>query len=791
MSEKLDNFREVLLDRALEQLEYKSVLKLISKHCLTELGGQTILASYPTSNLDLLREEIDRVEEWVVMVTEDERPPLENMSDLRNLFSKATVTGAALSEGELLKAAATIRIFRLVKKFFEPREERYPQLADLALLMTADRLLEKHITDAIDEAGEIKDDATKELYDIRREIREKSTRLRNRLQRILRKVSDEDLLQEEFVTMREGRFVLPVRSEHKRHIPGIIHGLSQTGQTVFLEPSEIIETNNELSLLHNRERREMMRILTNLTAELGSQAREFIQSLEILSQLDAINAKANYALKYGGVKPDILDEDELYLKDVKHPLLLASKQAKDVVPLSVDFDSGKRGRLVSGPNAGGKTVALKSIGVNVALALSGFFPLGVCRTNYLAIFASIGDHQSIEQDLSTFSSQMMQIKGILENCAADSLVLIDEIGSGTDPQEGAALACGIMDTLIELKSFFVATTHQSSLKSYALTKEEIANASLEFDETAFKPTYNFLPDVPGNSYAFALAENLGLSRLVIERSRKYLGKKQSQLEESIAELQKYKAEAHKLEIKARQELAEAEQIKKKYEQKFADIKEKRQKYTEEAKQEALKIVGKANALIENTIKEIQEDKKSFAEIKKDYSDKKADIEKEISVGKPKKEKIEDEFDFKPGDSVALKESPDSVGTIIQSMPDKNAAVVEFNGLKFRMPLKQLCKAKKKKERRASRGGTSGDIDFSAASEIDLRGMRVEEALEAVGEFISKALISSLSFGRIIHGKGTGALREAVRDYLSRHQSVKSFRPGERGEGDDGVTIAEF
>ncbi|MFC2132119.1 endonuclease MutS2, partial [Bacteroidota bacterium] len=574
-----------LLKKSLGELEFDLVLEHISKKCYSEPGKELIRKSRPNSDIYWLKKEHQLIDEIISLITEDDPLPFEGYADIRPQLNKSLVQNAVLSTTELLSVAESIRSGRLIKSYFESREEKYPALFEETEYIFANRLLEKHINEAIDDTGEVRDNATKELSRIRRDIHNKSNYLRHRLNKIVRKVSDEDMLQEEFVSLREGRFVIPVKSEHKRHITGIIHGVSQTGATVFLEPSEIIELNNELSLLLNEEKREIYRILSNLTAELGTEAHEFLRTIDIIAHIDSVLAKANYALDFGGIKPKILDRNEIYLNKIRHPLLVHSKGMKKVVPLSVEFSDNKRGHLISGPNAGGKTVSLKSIGLNIAMALSGIFPLGECHTNYRMIYTSIGDHQSIEHDLSTFSSQIIKLKDILSASDPQSLVLIDEIGSGTDPQEGSALSAGILDTLIELNSFFVATTHNSALKSYALSRDVLRNASLEFDEEKLQPTYKFLEGVPGNSYAFQLSKNLGLTDLVLERAKKYLGTKQSELEDSIALLHKYKSEAEKYLVEARKEKAKAEESRKKFEEKFTQIKQKRQELINKAQEE--------------------------------------------------------------------------------------------------------------------------------------------------------------------------------------------------------------
>ena len=786
MINDLTDAEKKLIRESLDELEFSSVLNFIKGFCTSEPGREYILKSYPGDETYWLRQEHDLVDEMKRLLLGESHIPIEGFSDVRSFLQKSLVQNAVLSTSEILKVYDSIRSSRLIKKFFLTRKEDFPSLAEEAENLHDNLILEKHITDMIDDTGNVKDTATKELSSIRRKILAKSNHLRSRLEKILKRVSEEDMTREDFITLREGRYVIPVKSEHKKHIPGIIHGMSQTGSTVFLEPSEIFEMNNEISMLLNEEKREIYRILSNLTAEIGDEARLFLGSVEIISHFDAIAAKANYALKYGGVKPEIVDENYVYLNNIRHPLLVHAKGIKNVVPLNLEITKDKRGYLISGPNAGGKTVALKSIGLNIALALSGIFPLGECKTNYRMIFSSIGDHQSIENDLSTFSSQILKLKDILESASPSSLVLIDEIGSGTDPQEGAALASGVLDTFLELNSFFVVTTHQSSLKSYALTKDSIDNASLEFDQEKLKPTYNFLAGIPGNSYAFVLAESMGLSSLVLNRTKKYLGKKQSQLEESISILQKYKNDAEKFRRELLEERKKAEEIRKKYEEKLEKIKRNRDEMIQKAHQEADKIVTEANRLVENTIRQVKEDKRSAGDIKKDFDRDKKAIQSKIQKRKDdKKKKVTDLFE--EGDSVSMKERPGKLGTIVSVYPKERSALVDFNGLKFKVDLSDLKKVKTKEKKRSE---IAGNISFDAKSRLDVRGKRAFEAIPEIDEFINSALMSNLEELTIIHGKGTGALRHAIHEYLRDHPSVKTFRSGKMVEGGDGVTIME-
>ena len=777
---------------SLRQLEFFNILEIISKYSTSELGSRIILDSYPTDDVEALNSEHSLVAEMQELIVSDDPLPLENLKDIRPQLHKSMVQNSILSIEDILSVKDVIRTFRLVQSFFRLKPDLYPGLYDRAEILEDNRMLEKHIGEAIDDSATVKDTATKELQRIRREIIDKSARLRSRIQRIMKQISDEEKLQEDYYSIREGRFVLPVKIESKRQIPGIIHGVSQSGSTVFLEPSEIIEMNNEMSLLLNDEKREVYRILQNLTSEIGVSARSFLSSIEVIAHFDSVFAKAKYALEAGGIKPTITNDSEIYLKNIRHPLLVRSKNKTNVIPLSIDFGKEKRGHLISGPNAGGKTVALKSIGINIAMALSGIFPLGECRTNYRTIFTAIGDNQSIENDLSTFSSQISRLKSIIDNCTKESLILIDEIGSGTDPHEGSALAAGIIDSFLNINLYFVVTTHQSSLKSYALTRPEIENDSLEFNEEHLKPTYKFLTVIPGNSYAFVLAENLGIPDNIITRAKQYIGDKHAEIEDSIRILQKVRFEAEELRNQALTEKNKAESFRKDYETRFKEIKSKRQEIMADARDQAADILKRANSLIENTIREIKEEKRAITDIKKEFNTEKNELSSKVKTIDEQKTGSYDEQDFSIGDLVKMEDSP-SIGSIIAIDMENQSSVVDFNDVKFRLPLSLLIKADKQAKKKALAKSRAGGIDikFDTKITIDLRGKRVDECLREVDEFISDAVMGNLSPLTIIHGKGTGALRAAVQEFLAIHPSVRNYRNGTLTEGGDGVTVVEL
>ncbi len=778
-----------LMRDSLQELEFYKVLEAIVGLAISPLGEEIIAASFPTEDTGWLRQEHSRLDEVARLLQAGEEIPLEGLTDVRTALHKTLLQNAYLLPAELLAVRDVMRSSRLVQEYFSTgAREDCPAMGSLTVPLHKNRLLEKHIADAIDDTGAVRDTASRELARIRREIFDTSNRLRQRLERILRKMSEEEALSDEYITQRDGRFVLPMKTEYKRHVPGIIHGSSSSGSTVFLEPTETFEMNNELSLLYSEEQREIVRILTTLTAEIGGDARDFLRSIEILGHLDALLAKARYANRYNGQKPDIVDFNEIVLQGIRHPLLVQAHGKKTVVPLTIEFSDDVGGHLISGPNAGGKTVALKSVGLNVAMALSGIFPLGYCRTNYRSVFSAIGDKQSIENDVSTFSSQLIRLNDILCNSSPVSLILVDEITAGTDPQEGAALAVGIVEGFADRKTFFIVTTHQSSLKSYALARTGISNGSMEFDPDKLEPTYRFLAGVPGNSYAFVLAKKIGLPPKVMERAQEYLGDRHSELEKSIEVIQRYRREAEVLRQEAATVKSQAEATKKKYEEKFDEFRTKYNQLTKAAKEEAAQIVGGANKLVENTIREIREQQRPVADIRKEYEEAQKAVQKAIDKAKEAKPAV-DTGEFSEGDTV-LMEDTITPGTIVAIDRDSNSAVVEFGSMKFRTTIDKLKRTALQASTRPIKR-TEVAVKMDAKTSIDLRGKYADEAINDVENAVADALQGHITTLTIIHGKGTGALRQAVHRFLEIHPAVISYRLGELNEGGAGVTIVEL
>lgn len=792
-TEPLKGGEQLLLDQSLGELDFARILDTISRRCMTSTGSEAVRKLLPQTSTVALREEHECVDECLRLLLSGETIPLERFEDVRHLIARCRIEGNFISAPDMLNVLEALQTSRTLKLYFRDRQANCSHVYAICEPLVDDRFLEKHITDAIDDTGMVRDTASRELHSIRREIHDLSARLRLRLQRILKKFGEEDVLQDEFITQREGRFVLPLRVESKRVVDGIIHGVSQSGQTVFMEPAETYDMNNELAILRGREQREIIKILTVLSAEIGSVADAILGAVAILTQIDTIIARASFAAEYGGIKPVIVDDDEIEMLNVRHPLLAIQMRGTpaSVIPLSVRFSDTSRGILISGPNAGGKTVAMKTIGLTLVMSMSGIFPLGMCSLRPRRVMTAIGDHQSIESNLSTFSSQIIRLRDVLSYCDRDAIVLIDEICAGTDPAEGGALAAGILDSLLERQACFVVTTHQSSLKQYALTRPSITNASLEFDDAKLQPTFSFLYGVPGNSYAFVLASSVGLPEVVIDRAKGYLGERHSELEASINAIQQFRTEAERTRNAAAADYEAARRMRQESEERLAEVKKRRSSAVQDARQEAEEILRKANALVENTIREIREQQRAVSEVKTDFEQQRREI---IAMAQDSLEKESPTTSVSVGSDVVIT-GTSTRGTVIAIDQKGTTVTLEANGIRFNVPLSSISPAsgQPSSTQRAVRRQSS-PVEFlklDASTNLDLRGMRVDEGLRALENFVNDAILGTMSHATIVHGKGTGAMRKAVHEYLTEHPHIASFRIGTIHEGGDGITVVEF
>lgn len=776
--------REDLFRLSLDQLEFGRVLEEVAGMATSSLGVEHIGEMMPLSDEDAIRRELRMVSEMRRLLERGEEPPLNGIYDVREALAISRISGSYLSGENFLHILTTIQSLRQTREFFSSRRDIAPTLRDLTGDIHANRLLERHIQDAIDDSGNVRDNASRELQRLRRDIIDKSAALRERLQKILRRVATEDLVVDEYVTLREGRLVLPVKSEFKRRIPGIIHGESQTGGTVFLEPAEIFDLNNEIAELTFAERREVERILRTLTEELGVDADGYLNSLWSLQLVDSVFARARYARKYDCTEPTVTDDDRITLVNARHPILLL--RLPQVVPMSIDLDPKMRCVVISGPNAGGKTVAMKTLGLVTMMALCGIHPpADECVVHPCHLFTDIGDQQSVENDLSTFSSHMSRIHQIMRHIGYGDIVLLDEIGTGTDPDEGGAIAAAILDHLLARRTFVLATTHHSYLKIYAYDAPAVVNAGMEFDTATITPTYRLMIGMPGNSYAFELIERLGFDQRVLSDARARLGDDRNRMTEIIGQLEEDLAQSRRLRADYERERNEAEALRRKLETEKKELSDRRSEIVNEARREAKETLSRANSLIENTVREIR----AGASNDRIKEMRRAVEEARGSQG-PLQEKGDAPPGLRKGDTVKMK-GGNQIGELEFDPDEKGNVVVQFGSLRMRSNVAELEPVKRSEVRRETASRQAVVNASQAETRVDLRGLYAEEAVVQLEQSITAALNTNIPFLEIIHGKGTGALRRRIHDYLSGHPSIASYRLGSLSEGGAGVTIVEM
>jgi DNA mismatch repair protein MutS2 len=666
---------------------------------------------------------------------------------------------------------------------------------DIAEPLHIDKVLIYNIERAIDESGAVKANASKELQAIRRAINDKYDQLRKRLESILKSVSDQGFSQDDIITTREGRMVIPVKAEHKNRVQGFIHSASASGATVFVEPSETLETNNDIRSLQFQEQREVERILKELTAQIREERDHLLNNIIILARLDALNAKAKYSIEVLGVQPTLVESGRMKFVHARHPLLMISHGHDGTVPLDIELGGEYNTLVISGPNAGGKSVALKCVGLLALMTQVGLHipasDQSVVRV-FKKLFVDIGDEQSIENDLSTFSSHLKNLRQIAEEADNESLVLIDEIGSGTDPAEGGAIAGAMLETLAMRGSCTIATTHHGALKVFAYETAGVENGAMEFDQSTLTPTYRFKAGIPGSSYALEMADRLGFDRNLLARSRDMLGDRESKLEGLLGDLeassQKYRAQLESL----AEEKARVDELLQQYEAKMASQSKELRDVKRKALDEAREIVDHANAVIERSVREIREskaDKVTLRDIREEVTALKQELEKEHSSVSIVPDIVEAD-PIEVGGKVRLKDGGE-IGEVESIAADGRNAVVVFGIVKMRVPLSDLRGTQERQSQRRPSSFSRAEKPEHVPTDIDLRGMNGEEALPLVDKFIDTAMLAGLHRIDVIHGKGTGALRKKVTEFLSNHPRVKSFRLGEWNEGGTGATVVEL
>lgn len=782
-------------------LEFDKIVEKVASFAETQIGKEEVYKLDTSSQLEGVIFKQQQTAQALSIIIEKGAPPLGGIADVRE-YVKRGAMGGIISLAGLIKCADTLRAGRLLKNYVlhDNKDRSYPILEEMCKSIYTDKEIEDRIYKVIISEEEISDDASPELKRIRREIQIKSNSIKNKINSMVNSPSMQKYLQEAIVTMRNDRYVIPVKKEYRSMVRGIIHDQSSTGSTLFIEPMAVVEMTNEIANLKIEEKKEIDRILLELSLMIGDISREMLDNQDIIKELDFIFAKGKYALSINGVEPRVNDRGYIRIKKGRHPLIDPSV----VVPIDVVLGDEYRTLIITGPNTGGKTVSLKTLGLFTLMGMAGLHlpaEYGTEISVFSAVYADIGDEQSIEQSLSTFSSHMTNIVKILKEVDEKSFVLFDELGAGTDPTEGAALAISILDTLHERKILTAATTHYSELKLYALTKEGVINASVEFDVETLSPTYRLLIGVPGKSNAFEIAKKLGLQQNIIEKARRNIEKEKVEFEDALKQI-----EENRIYIEEKRQEIERLELESKKKHKDFLFKERKalersEKLIDEANYEARKIVENAKREAAEIIKELRElklemdrDKNRRAnELRQALHDKTKELNENLY-----REKLieEDTYDnntpLKKGDAVTVR-SLNQKGYIISDVDESPTVMVQIGLIKTKVNKSDLIKIKSEEETK-HQNNTNRMVRLKTTSvdpTIDLRGFNLDEALMELDKYLDDAFMANLNEVQVIHGKGTGVLREGVTKYLKKHKHIKEFRLGTFNEGGDGVTIVKL
>ncbi len=787
-------------EKSLNILELPVVLDMLAAEAVTDGGKEACRSLRPSSDRLEVKNRLAETSAAKEMMVVRGSPSLSGIKDIRPSLSRADL-GGSLNTIELLNIARVLQCARLVKGYTSDDKLGKSCIDHLFAALHANRFLEEKITGSIVGEDEIADSASSELANIRRKIRAASARVRDCLQKIISSPSYAKVLQEPIITMRSDRFVVPVKAECKGAIPGLVHDISASGATLFIEPMAAVKANNELRELAAKEKTEIERILAELSADCASHAEDIASDYSYLITLDGIFARAKLSYKLNGIEPE-LREKGVVLRRARHPLLPKDKAVPISLELGEDFDT----LIITGPNTGGKTVTLKTMGLLNVMAQCGLhIPAddGSGVPVYRHVLADIGDEQSIEQNLSTFSAHMTNIVHILNECDADSLLLFDELGAGTDPTEGAALAIAVIEHARKMGANVAATTHYAELKVYATNENGIQNASCEFDVETLSPTYRLLVGVPGKSNAFAISERLGLSKEIIDDAKARIGVQNASFEATIEKLEQTRALLERDRAETAKKLREAEESAKKAAFLRAELSVRLEKADEKAKRDAERIIAEARQTAENTFAELDEMRRKMNddEQTQEINHARSELRRKLneSQGKLKakapeqpKEEKKSARDVRAGDTVEIK-SMGVKAEVIDVNPDGTlnlrAGIMNVKLKPDDVYLIEGHAAKQKKQSVTLAGSTAPRAAVSP--EIDLRGMESIEAVNAAEQYIDSAVMGKLKTVTIIHGKGTGALRAAVQQMLKRNKAVKSYRLGRFGEGESGVTIVEL
>lgn len=788
-------------EKSMEILELPKVLELLAREAVTEEGKEKAMALRPMTNAGDVERALSETSAAVDMVALRGSPPLAGVKPVRASLRRSDM-GGTLNTRELLGIAAVLRSAREAAEYGAGYDKRTP-IDPLFRGLTANKYLEERITGSILSEEEIADAASPELADIRRHMRAAASRVRDILQKLISS-NQAKYLQEAIITQRNGRYVVPVKAEHKNDVPGLVHDVSGSGGSFFIEPMGVVKANNELRELEAREEKEIERVLAEMSAECAAHREDIIQDYDLLILLDGIFARAALSLRMRGTAPQILTQagtGSIRFERARHPLLNRDTAVKNDLHLGEGFDT----LVVTGPNTGGKTVTLKTIGLLVLMAQCGLHIPAAgesSMTVFDRVLADIGDEQSIAQNLSTFSSHMTNIVGILQEAGDRSLVLYDELGAGTDPVEGAALAAAVIEETRSLGALVAATTHYAELKVYAMTTPGVENASCEFNVETLAPTYRLLIGIPGKSNAFAISRRLGLPEHVIDVAAARLSAENVRFEDVLTQLDVRRQEMEKEREAARLLRRETEELQAEARSYRDALEKERRQAAEKARAEAQVILDEARRAADEVFRELDDMRKRSRQEEdwKRINEARSGLrrrlnEAEGTVGPVSKaSQLPPTRDAVRGDTVELVKMPGVRAAVLDVKKDGQlqlqAGILKLTATQAEVRVLESAGSEPSVKKIVERAGRQLR-SLGASPEVDLRGLTGLEAVAELDRFLDNAVLGKLQEVRIIHGKGTGAVRQAVREHLKRSPYIRTFRPGRYGEGEDGVTVAEL
>ena len=785
----------MMKERTLRVLEFTKIRDRLASKAMTDMGRERCEALVPSSNMTEIQRMQAETEEATVILQYVGASPLVPFSDVRASLTLAE-KGATLSPKALLEVAALMQSARAARKALDTERDNTPILKELAQRLSTLHNVEQDITNAIISEDEIADRASNELMDIRRHLRGANERIKEKLNQMIRSSAFQKYLQDPIVTMRNDRYCLPVKAEYRGSVPGLVHDQSSTGATLFIEPMAAVEMGNELKTWAAKEKQEIERILAALSAEIAPYADQLRETVETLAELDYIFAKGMLSREMNAVSPKLNQNGYINIIRGRHPLIDREKVVPSNLWMGKDFTS----LIITGPNTGGKTVTLKTVGLLTLMAQAGLqvpADLGTELAVFEQVFADIGDEQSIEQSLSTFSGHMTTIVSIMHEVTPDDLVLFDELGAGTDPTEGAALAQAILQRLLNIRVRTLATTHYSELKAFALSTKGVENASVEFDVETLRPTYRLSIGVPGKSNAFEISRRLGLPENLIDDAKKLLSSDSVRFEDVIANAEYHRQVAEREREIARQASAETVKLRDEAEKLRKQMEDQRENTIKKAKADARRIMEQTRRESESIIADLKRMKKEQQNpdaqvnairrrIENNVDNLSEGLLQKVDTGLPPKE-------VRKGDTVEIL-TIGSQGTVLAPANAKGEVEVQAGILKLKVNISQLRLVKqpdKPKPQPTSVHLKTGAMERTVRMECDVRGMALDEAIMTVDQYLDQAILAGMGEVSIIHGKGTGALRQAVQQALRKNKAVKSFRLGRYGEGETGVTVVEL